>query len=526
MRKAVTLLTIVGLLFAAVPALAGPPDDDLNPDDYVPVQTPENRKNAPDNGRLMVALDGAVTAEQLEQISAHGTVHGVIERFSIVAVTPKGPQGRAAIEDLSFVSLVEKDQPRYLVGSGVGTWDRDILDTVDVEESGVIGAPDPREVAQTGDGVTVAVIDTGLPQNWRDFLVDDRVNTDLAKAFMGGGAVSEDFVPWDQFHVSNPDGMWEKDTNGHGMAVASHVIGFEIGPFVVDGTAPGATVIPLKVFPNGEAFTWSSRIIGAIAYTTNLVEEGILGPTVINLSLGGSEPGILDRLAINEAINAGVIVVASAGNAGETGMGWPGAYPEVISAGATGWTEQFRPVSPTGAPNTAFWWTQDVGNDPDGTGVSEEKQSYVTFFSSRAIPELGDNFGIDPQELDVMAPGLWTVAPFGHGPNAGFFFLGGTSFSSPLTAGVAALMLEKDPSLAQSEVESIMKSTALSMIANDSRTDVLEPFITSVAPEGVYDPAWDTSCDHDGDPDTPALTCDPLGAGLLQADAALEDIEP
>ncbi len=55
------------------------------------------------------------------------------------------------------------------------------------------------------------------------------------------------------------------------------------------------------------------------------------------------------------------------------------------------------------------------------------------------------------------------VVPFGAGPRAGFFFLNGTSFSSPLTARVAALMLEKNPSLGQAGVESIMKSTALPM---------------------------------------------------------------
>jgi len=42
--------------------------------------------------------------------------------------------------------------------------------------------------------------------------------------------------------------------------------------------------------------------------------------------------------AIDYAIEKGVIVIASAGNEGEYGMGWPGAYPEVISVGACGWS--------------------------------------------------------------------------------------------------------------------------------------------------------------------------------------------
>lgn len=526
-RLVVALTALATALALAVPVSAARPDD-TGPrsnapevDGYQPIA--EDKGPRPNSNRLMVTVDGNVDDQVLTNLESFGKVHGWIERYSTVVVTPKGPKGEQEIRNLAYVESVERDQVRYL--NDVGSWDRDILDTVDVEESGEVsptnpaGDPDAREVDETGAGVHVAVIDTGLISNWRDFLVDERVDTELARAFMGGGAVAEDFVPWDQFHVSNPTNMWEKDTNSHGTAVASHIIGFEIGPFVVDGTAPGATVIPLKVFPNGQAFTWSSRIIGAIAYVTNLVEAGEIGPTVINMSLGGSAPGVLDRMAIQDAIDAGVIVVASAGNAGEAGMGWPGAYPEVISVGATGWTEQFRPIS-DGVPNTAFWWTQDVGNDPDGTGTSEEQQSYVTFFSSRAIPELGTNFGIDEQELDVLAPGIWTVAPGDHGPNATFFFWAGTSFSSPLTAGVAALMLEKDSSLEQADVEMAMKSTALSMDANDSRSDVLEPFISSseLGTPGIYSPSWDTDCE--------GLTCDPVGAGLLQADAALDSVTP
>ncbi|MFQ5875325.1 MAG: S8 family serine peptidase [Dehalococcoidia bacterium] len=500
----VVVLAILAMIFALPAVSARPVRDSVEVGYFQPILTPDTWGPAPRTGRLMVVTDGPVTNAMLEELAAYGTIHGVIERYNIVAVTPRGQVPASAIEGLPFVTFVEIDQPRYL--TDLGTWDRDILDVTDVEETGSFGDPDEREVQQTGDGVHVAVIDTGLIKNWRNFLVEDRVATDLARAFMGGGAVAEDFVPVDEFHTSNPANMWERDTHSHGTAVASHIIGFKIGLSVVDGVAPGATIIPLKVFPNGEAFTLSSRIIAAIAYVTDLKDSGAIESVVINMSLGGGAPGILDRLAIQDAIKAGVIVVASAGNGGENGMGWPGAYPEVISVGATGWTKQFLPPL-----NRNFWRASDVGNDPDGTGVSEEEQSYVTFFSSRARPDLGTAFGIEPQELDVLAPGLWTVAPCiiqGVG-RAGFCFWGGTSFSSPLTAGVAALILEKNSGLSQGDVESILKFNALGMDGIDSRFGVFEPFIFG----GFYDPSWDTDCS--------GLACDPVGAGLVQADAAL-----
>jgi subtilisin family serine protease len=471
---------------------------------FKPLLTYSNRASADRTGRVMVLAKGPVTPSMLETLENYGKVFGVIERYNIVAMMPRGPRARQAIEGLPFVATVEDDLPRYL--TAVGSWDRDILDVVDVQESGTVGDPDPREVPQTGAGVHVVVIDTGLIKNWRTFLPAQHVRTDLARAFMGGGATADDFVPVDEFNTSNPTNLWERDTNSHGTAVTSHVTGFNIAGLFVDGVAPNAEIIPLKVFPNGEAFTFSSRIIAAFAYATELKESG-LGPMVITMSIGGG-PVSMERQAVDDAIDAGIIVVTSAGNEGEHGMGWPAAYPEVISVGAIGWTRQFLPII-DGAPNGGYWWNQDVDNDPDGTGTPESQVAYVPDFSSRAIPSLGAAYGVGTQELDVLAPGIWNVAPGSHGPNAGYYYWSGTSFSTPLTAGIAALMLEKNPALTQATVESILKSTADHMAADDGRANVLEPLLLG----GFYDPQWDSDCDGEA--------CDPVGAGLVQADSAL-----
>jgi subtilisin family serine protease len=193
----------------------------------------------------------------------------------------------------------------------------------------------------------------------------------------------------------------------------------------------------------------------------------------------------------------------------------------VISAGAVGWNEWFRPGS-VDAPNFDFWWTQDVGFDPDrGRKGREADEVFVIPFSSRAIPDLLPGF---TQELDVLAPGAFTVAPSRasvgappHDPpvdsQPGLFFVGGTSFAAPLTAGVAALILEKNPTLGQPEVEDILVSTALPLKAVDSRSDILIPFPVTPGAPGLVTFSWDTDCF--------GLPCDAVGAGLLQADAAL-----
>jgi subtilisin family serine protease len=464
-------------------------------------------KGKPTHGnRLLVQLTGTVTQSRLNQLKTYGTVHLVLKRFNAVAMTPKGPKSKAALLALPFVKFSENDWMRW--ESRTGTWDRDLIDTTNVEENGFTpnfaDIEDPREVSQTGAGVHVAVIDTGLVKNWRSILPVSQVATEFATAFMGGGVLAD--LEVDRDNISNPPNLWERDTNSHGTSVASHIIGFyrtitdgtTSKRVYFDGSAPGARVIPLKVFPNGNANTWSSRIIAAIDFATSLKTSGRVSKLVINMSLSGSRPGRLERAAIARAISAGVIVVAAAANSGEAGMGWPGAYPEVISAGAVGWTEQWQPVV-----TSSWWWTQDVTEND----TSKINQIYVAPFSARAIQTA--RFGVEPQQLDVLAPGQWTVAPGGHQGNAAYFFWSGTSFSSPLTAGVAALMLQKNGSLTQPQVEAIMKSTALEVEAAGSRTNVYDPIIFGTY--GTY--SWDTTCGE--------LPCDAVGAGLLQADAAL-----
>jgi subtilisin family serine protease len=236
------------------------------------------------------------------------------------------------------------------------------------------------------------------------------------------------------------------------------------------------------------------------------------------MSLGGSELAPIEQAALDRAIANGVIVVAAAGNAGEDGMDFPGAYPPVISAGAAGWTGEW--LYPGDGPRYRMWWLKY--NDPpmypgsgdvaDPTAVNDV---YVTDFSSRAYAG---------QQLDVLAPGSWVRGPFpaSHGYNhlpwwskgigdlvgnngGNFYYVGGTSMATPHVASVAALIMQKNPTLTQVQVEAILKGSALPIPAIGSRN-----IWDNTAPATM---AWDTDCGG-----TP---CDAVGAGLLQADAAL-----
>jgi len=238
---------------------------------------------------------------------------------------------------------------------------------------------------------------------------------------------------------------------------------------------------------------------------------------IITMSLGGPVEAPVIEEAIDHAIANGVIVVASAGNEGDEGMGWPGAYPQVISVGASGWKyEWYWPnhVAPTVSPlsRNRLWWLQSshyLFNEISETELLAE-EVYITDWSSRELAG---------QELDVVAPGSWVRGPYPGAPgyahlpwwsnglgglaglNPGnFYYVGGTSMSAPHVTGVVAQMLQKDDRLTQTQVESILKSTALPIPAGSMPVFDLSPTM------GFYTYTW-------GD--------DATGSGLVQANAAL-----
>ena len=139
--------------------------------------------------------------------------------------------------------------------------------------------------------------------------------------------------------------------------------GFPLPAIQVRGIAPDVTVIPVKVLsdhqvpalpkctdpgpqPSSQAvFGTSAMVAAGIRYATDLKRAGY-SPMVINMSLGGSELEPIEKDALDYAIANGVIVVAAAGNDGEAGMHFPGAYAPVISAGAIGWTDVLNGMEP------------------------------------------------------------------------------------------------------------------------------------------------------------------------------------
>jgi subtilisin family serine protease len=408
---------------------------------------------------------------------------------------------------------------------GLGSWDMDMIDA--------------SAAGTTGAGVYVAVLDTGLSPNWKDYLPAGRVATQLGKGFV------ED-IKWDSAARAFVESGKVRETgfigdtgSTHGTHVTSTILGFNyqapadaaagfpLPPVFVQGVAPAATIIPVKVladytigksqltadYPDQKFVMGTDRAVAAgIRYATDLKIKGY-SPMVVTMSLGGDAPSPVMEDAVDYAVSHGVIVVAAAGNEGALGMGWPGAYPQVISVGACGWKyEWYWPgyVSPAQDGRYRLWWLQDstYGNNDVAEGTALAGDVYITDFSSRELPG---------QQLDVVAPGSWVRGPYPGGPgyahlpwwsegmgwlkghNPGnFYYLGGTSMATPHVTGVAAQMLQKDPGLDQAQVEEILKGTALAIPAPSSMT------------------IWDYSAEAQI-----SWGADATGAGLVQAGAAV-----
>ncbi len=420
--------------------------------------------------------------------------------------------------------------------AGYSTWDSDLINV--------------EAVTYTGKGVYVAVLDTGLAPNWRDYFPEERIAIDLGTGFdqsVTFKAKSPDGCEFDVNKGQLRQTTWVGSTGStHGTHVASTIIGyfyrsnsdaaagFALPPIVVRGIAPGVTIIPVKVLadytipalskcatptPTQKVVFGTDEMVAAgINYATDLAIAGYK-PMVINMSLGGPELAKVEKDAIDRAVANGVVVVASAGNEGELGMGYPGAYEPVISAGSVGWVGEW--LFPGDGPRYRMWWLQyddapmlpGSGDVPDPTNVDD---IYLSDFSSRALPG---------QQLDVLAPGSWVRGPFSSSPGynhlpwwskgigdlksgigSNFFYVGGTSMASPHVASAAALLLDKDPTLTPAQVDAKLKSTALTLPDAGSRAIWDNSAAATIT--------WDTDCD--------GVVCDPVGAGVIQLDEALK----
>ncbi len=363
-------------------------------------------------GAALVDLGGELDERSVDE---------VVETFSA------DPDVAYVVPDTRMFAMADPNDPYY-----AQQWDLfESRAGMNVENAWTSGA--------TGEGVNVAVIDTGyVPHSdlaanvidGYDFISDPWMAQD------GDGRDGDASDPGDWMNRgecgtdANGQPVPARDTNNswHGTHVAGTIAASADNGKGIAGIAHQATVQPVRVL--GKCGGTTADIIDAITWSSGGSVQGVPNnpnpADVINMSLGGG--GSCDQgtqNAINGAVSRGTTVVVAAGNSNANAAGFnPASCNNVISVAAS---------------------------DREGN-----RASYSNYGSVVDIAAPGGETAVS------SANGIWSTLNNGTRSvgSENYASYQGTSMAAPHIAGLAALMYETSPSLTPSGVESAIKNNA------------------------------------------------------------------
>jgi subtilisin family serine protease len=289
-----------------------------------------------------------------------------------------------------------------------------------------VKAPEVWAQGLTGDGVIVAVIDSGIDYNHPDLTGNIWSNAgEVGFDAFGQNKSSngldddqngyiDDFRGWDFVNDDNDP----IDDNNHGTHISGLVAAKNDGVGIT-GTAPNAKIMPLKILDR-QGFGRIRDEIAAINYAA------ANGAKIVNVSLGGQQLNEEELNAIRAAEARGVIVLSAAGNNTLPEPDYPARFAtEVgIAAGAIDRNKQFSTFSNEAGPLELSYFVAPGGN------------------GGRA--DSGD---------------IYSTVPLSQ-PGVPYRYFAGTSMSVPHVSGVIALMLQANPNLTPAEIKRILAETA------------------------------------------------------------------
>ena len=294
----------------------------------------------------------------------------------------------------------------------------------------------------TGNGVIVAILDTGVNYN----------HVDIAGSMWDGGSE----FPHHGYDVVNHDND-PMDDYMHGTHCAGIVAG-QGNAGTQTGIAPGAKIMAVKIMDE-TGYGGDAQIIEGIEFAL------AHGADILSCSFGDPETGgyALYRQLYETVLDAGVVAAVAAGNVGEQQYTYP--RPFNVEAPGNCPPPWFHPDQTLHGGHTAVVC---VGaTDANDKHSSFSSMGPVTWAEGENIGEYSDYpYEVGNPEAtglirpDVSAPGS-NIISLGFPGNTAYESHDGTSMATPCTAGVMALLLEADPTLTPAQIDSIIELTAV-----------------------------------------------------------------
>ncbi|WML59024.1 S8 family serine peptidase [Neobacillus sp. PS2-9] len=282
-----------------------------------------------------------------------------------------------------------------------------------------------------GQGMVVAVIDTGVDPSHRDFKLTDPskeglTKDEVAKAVADNGLKGKfytDKVPFGWNYYDGNDTILDLGPGAsmHGMHVAGTVAANgDESKGGIKGVAPEAQVLGMKVFSNDPIYpsTWSDVYLAAI-------DDSIkLGADVLNMSLGDVaafyQEDSAEDLAIQRATANGIVCAMSAGNSNHIGDGWDNPYAQNPDIGVVG-APSLNPdgISVAASGNEAYWYKTNVtvdglsGFTSVGQGIDDWEKFAAAQGGKLQLVSLGGKLGAPEDYKGVDVKGKIVLVPRG-----------------------------------------------------------------------------------------------------------------
>ncbi len=334
----------------------------------------------------------------------------------------------------------------------------------------LIGANLLHQQGIDGWGIGIAIIDTGMFSH--DGLTTSRYGNLRRK-------VQYDAITNEVTTYKNTNGSQIADPSGHGSHVASIAVSSKDFEGSYNGIAPGANIIPVTALNDFGQGSYADVIRGIDWIVANHNKHGI---DIINMSLSAPARSHYWEDPLNQAVmaawEAGIVVVASAGNTGPAAqtIGVPGNVPYVITVGAM--TDNYTPAD---------------GSDDRLATFSATGPTYEGFVKPEIVAPGGHMLGLMQKSSELAM-----VFPQYH-DGTKYFEMSGTSQSTAVVSGVVALALQMEPGLTPDQVKCKVISAARPAVKPDG-TLAYSVFQQGAGMVNAYDAVynWNYNCANNG----------------------------